>query len=116
MGTPVALIEQARDVVPAEVLHPTYFHDRPSGLMILSEQELRKKVEWQRAATRGPSVRPMNWEEWMDVREGWCRYYGAHLCTVVLGDSVTIKLAAQLAAGHGDKYLLLDLLRPIHLP
>jgi hypothetical protein len=107
MATDLKLIELAREVTPSEALHPTYFHDRPSGLMVLSENELRKKVEWQRGVTR-----PMTWEEWLDVRESWCRYYDAEVCTIVQGDTTTMGLSAEVAAARGAKYILLDVLRP----
>lgn len=111
MATDVKLIELAREVVPSEALHPTYFHERPSGLMLLSEALLRQKVEWQRGITR-----PMTWEEWLDVRESWCRYYDAQICTVIRGDLESVDRHAALAAAQGAKYMLLDMLPPLTMP
>jgi hypothetical protein len=100
MSTDRELIEQAqRDVKPRDVL---LMSPMESTLTPLDCGSLRRLVEHQ--------TRRMNWEEWMDVRDAWCRCFRVVYVACPRGDTTAIKRAAELGARDGKTYVLIDYL------
>ena len=100
MSTDHNLIEQAqRDVKPRDIL---YAGPVPEAGTVtpLDCGSLRRLVERE--------IRKVNWEEWLDVREAWCRCFRAGYVACVRGDGNAIRLAALQAEREGKHYILID--------
>lgn len=105
MGTNLNIIRSAQlDVTPHDVF---YVGPVPEAgtLVPLDCRALRRKVE------QVSAQRQLNWEEWMDVREAWCRHFQARYVACVLGDNASatsIQNAAFQGERTGKKYILID--------
>lgn len=100
MGTSLELIEQAqRDVKPRDVICAGPVPEAGT-LTPLDCGNLRRLVERE--------LRKMNWEEWMDVREAWCRCFRVQYVACVRGDTTSIRNAAFQGERTGKNYILID--------
>lgn len=102
MSTDRNLIEQAqRDVKPRDVI---YAGPVPEAGTVtpLDCGSLRRLVELQAVQRR------LNWEEWMDVRDAWCRCFRAGYVACVRGDTNAVRLAALQAEREGKHYIIID--------
>jgi len=102
MSTDHALIEQAqRDVKPRDIIH-TGPVPEAGTLTPLDCGSLRRLVELQAVQRR------LNWEEWVDVRDAWCRCFRSGYVACVRGDRAAVRIAATQAEREGKNYLLID--------
>lgn len=100
MSTHINLIMAAQDIVPAVVRHRR-FTQAVGELMVLDAPALRREVE--RAIGR-----ELVWDEWLDVRDRWCKRYRVHGLEVVRGHDKELPAVASLARVRGYQYLLLE--------
>lgn len=70
--------------------------------LLTNGAELRKVAEYTVAQ------RKLSWEEWLDIRDAWARYYNALVVVVLKGDDKAIQRAEEQAVRQGYEYLLLD--------
>ena len=102
MGTSRELIEQAqRDVKPRDIIYAGPVPEAAS-LLPLDCGSLRRLVELQAAQRR------LTWEEWMDVRDAWCRCFRVQYVACVREDKASIQNAAFQGERTGKQYLLID--------
>jgi len=105
MGTDIQLLVKARQMVyPRDVTYPLPIREA-GALVVLDHDALKRQVEW------FACKRKLNWEEWQDVRAGWCAWYRAQLVTCVKGDSYAsdvVTRAASQGIRAGNQYLLLE--------
>jgi hypothetical protein len=100
MSTDFEIIQRAqRDVKPRDVLIASTLPEA-APLLPLDCGSLKRLVEL--------GQRKLNWEEWMDVRESWCRCFRVGYVACVRGDTMSVRLAAQQAEREGKTYLLID--------
>lgn len=100
MSTDRELIEQAqRDVKPRDALYVGVIPEAGS-LLPLDCGILKRLVEL--------STRRMNWEEWLDVRESWCRCFRVQYVACTRGDHTAIRNAAFQGERTGQNYILID--------
>lgn len=71
-------------------------------LPINSAEQLRKQAEWKVAQ------RQLNWEEWLDTRDGWARHYRTLVVVLAKGDDKAMQRAEEQAERNGYPYLLLE--------
>jgi hypothetical protein len=104
MATDQNLYTIARAVVkPSDIESALPHLQKLAGTMtILNGRELRVAVE--RFIQRS-----LLWEEWLDVRQDWCRVNHAYHCDAVLGDSCAVERCAQIGRHQGCDYLLLEI-------
>lgn len=102
MSTDIKLILKAQEVPPRDVLHATTLPEAGS-LIVLDCGSLRRQVEWFKCE------RHLTWEEWIDLRDSWCKRHRAVLCSTTRGDKETIKRVAEQGMRQGYHYLLLEI-------
>ena len=101
MSTDKELIEQAqRDVKPRDILMHSV--GGIGSIIPLDCGSLKRLVSYQHGK------RPITWEEWLDIRDGWCRCFRAAYIDCTRHDTMGIQLAAQRAEREGMTYLLID--------
>ncbi|UOF78605.1 hypothetical protein [Bacteriophage sp.] len=100
MSTDRELIEQAqRDVKPRDVIYAGPVPEAGT-LTPLSCGCLKRLVE--------NGTRRMNWEEWLDVRDAWCRCFRVVYVACTRGDRTAIRNAALQGERTGQNYILID--------
>jgi hypothetical protein len=101
VSTSHELIEQAqRDVKPRDILYPSVFPEARS-LLPLDCGSLKRLVDL--------SVeRKLTWEEWLDVREAWCRCFRVQYVACTRSDRAAIQNAAFQGERTGQNYILID--------
>jgi len=88
-------------ILPREVLHMTSV-DGTGKLVALSNDSLRRQVEW------FVCQRHLTWEEWLDMRDAWCRAHRVVVCSTTRGDTQAVKRTAEQGERQGYQYILLD--------
>jgi len=71
-------------------------------LPVTNAAALRKQAEWTIAK------RPLNWEEWQDIRDAWAKHYKALVVVLPRDDDKTLQRAEEQAVREGYDYLLLE--------
>jgi len=100
MATDQDLIEQVqRDVKPRDILMHSV--GVTGSIVPLDCGSLKRLV-----AMNAPKT--LTWEEWLDIRESWCRCFKAAYIDCTRHDTMGIQLAAERAAREGKNYLLID--------
>ncbi len=101
MATDRELIEQVqRDVKPRDItLHGLRLD---LGAMVALDCGSLKIL----AAKSLPKT--VSWEEWLDIREAWCRCFNAAYLDCTRGDLKGIQRSAESARLAGRTYLLID--------
>lgn len=107
MATSLALIADARDVLPREIHCPEFGH-LLGPVRILSAGALYRAVN-QRAGRR------VNWEEWLDCRQEYARHHECLDVVIVQGDRSSLGRYLLDAQRQGRRYLLLEQL-PLQAP
>jgi hypothetical protein len=102
MSTSRKLIEQAqRDVKPRDVLMLSPMPEAGT-VTPLDCGSLRRQVE------HHSLNRKLSWEEWMDVRDAWCRCFRAGYVVCMRGDKLVVQRVAEQCAREGKHYILID--------
>lgn len=100
MSTDHNLIEQAqRDVKPRDIIYAGIV-PAAGTLTPLDCGSLRRLVE--------RNTRRLNWEEWMDIRDAWCRCFRVRYVACTRGDHTAIQNAAFQGERTGQQYILID--------
>lgn len=100
MSTDRELIEQAqRDVKPCDIIYAGPVREAGT-LTPLDCGSLRRLVEL--------NTRRLNWEEWLDVREAWCRCFRVQYVACTRNDRTAIQNSAFQGERTGQHYILID--------
>lgn len=99
MGTSIHLIMAAQEVKPGTIQRPC---QPVAGVTLLDASRLRREVEFLVVK------RALVWDEWLDVRDRWCKRYRAHGVEVVKGHTPDLPAVAALAKLRGYEYLLVE--------
>lgn len=71
-------------------------------------QVVTSATKLRRYAEQKVVMRPLTWEEWVDIRDGWAKANKALLITTPKGDLKLLQQATEEALAGGYEYLLLE--------